>query len=267
MDNHSIQARIGSLVAPHLPVNAPNFRFRVYSSFPEKNSLGFHIDPKVFSGKVVDITDDIILVKIARTTFAVVDRSLASITPKIGDQIEVTPYARRDFNGDRIDKPKLETHTGSDGESYTTETVLLGGWETRLPLPAPKCEYLNALIEQLETLPAPDGVRSIVHLLVDANATDFTVVDPADKDVVATPPSISFNVNTKKFQGSVAIIYDRCSDYYIIELRNGGIVIEHLEAIGFESLGEVLHSLIDDGTWQTIRISLLKNAKSRPLAA
>lgn len=267
MDHHAIRAQLRSLVASHLPKNAKSFQACFYDGLPNTNTLGFRIDPQAFTGKVVELTPEIILVKRARTTFAVVDRSLVSLTPAVGEQIEVAPYFRRDFNGERIDKPRLETHMGLNGETYTTKTTLLGGWETRLPLSAPKCPYLSALIEQLETLPAPDGFRAIVHMLVDANAADFTTVDPVDKNVVATPPEISFNVTTEKFQGRVAIIYDRCSDYYVIELRNDDIVIERLESIGFESLGDVLYSLIDDSTWRTIRITVLKSAKPHPQAA
>src|SRR5947209_2573234 len=100
MDRQAIHAQIRSLVAPHLPKNARSFQFQFYDELPDKNTLGFRIDPKAFSGKVVNVTPDMILVKTARTTFAIIDRSLVSTVPEVNEQIEVTPYFRRDFNGE-----------------------------------------------------------------------------------------------------------------------------------------------------------------------
>ncbi|MCZ7171466.1 GTPase, partial [Salmonella enterica] len=89
---------------------------------------------------------------------------------------------------------------------------VLGSAPAKLPIPEPRCPELQALIQQMEELPAPDGFRCITHLLVDAGARDFTWIDPLPKDIIATPPTIAFTVVTAKVQGRVAVQYKRCLD-------------------------------------------------------
>jgi hypothetical protein len=113
------------------------------------------------------------------------------------------------------------------------------------------------LIEQLETLRAPDGFRHITHMLVDAGARDFTWVDPLPKNIIKTPPAISFTVGTEKFQGRVTILYERSSDTYAIELYRGDERVDRVDDVYFDMLGQVLERLIDDGNWRRIRVDIL----------
>lgn len=132
----------------------------------------------------------------------VLDRSRVTEEPDEGAKVQVEPYARRRFDGLRADTPEERTEYTHDGQPYKLQTFVLGSAPAKLPVPQPRCLELQQLIEQLETLPAPDGYRRITHLLVDAGACDFTWVDPLPKDIIATPPAISFNVATAKFQGA-----------------------------------------------------------------
>lgn len=255
MDHAALRTQLPALVGPFLPRNVRSFNFRIYDNQPVVSALGLLIDPQPFEGKVIAKTDHAIIVQTARAQFAVVDRHLASHDPQEGAKVTVTPYARHHFDGTRLDAPVEEARQTTDGQTYTVQSVILGGATTKLPLPKPRCVELAALIEQLEQLPAPDRFRRISHLLVDAGARDFVCVDPAPDDT--TPPSIAFSVDTATFNGQVTILYHYGMDLYVIELHRDSKRIERVEAISSDMLGEVLERLIDDGHWRQIRIDVL----------
>lgn len=114
----------------------------------------------------------------------------------------------------------------------------------------------------MEQLSAPDGFRRITHLLVDGGARDFTWVDPLPKDIIATPPAIGFSVATAKFQGRVTVLYERGLDLYAVELHRDGALVNRVDEVFFDALGEVLERLIDDGSWRRIRVQCLPIRKS-----
>jgi len=134
---------------------------------------------------------------------------------------------------------------------------VLGSAPAKLPIPEPRCPELQELIQQMEQLPAPDGYRRITHLLVDAGARDFTWVDPLPKDIIATPPAISFTVATAKFQGRVTVLYERGLDLYAVELHCDSELVERVDEVFFDALAETLERLIDDGNWRRIRVQCL----------
>ncbi|ARL21171.1 GTPase [Burkholderia pseudomallei] len=255
MDHAALRTQLPALVGPFLPRNVRSFNYRIYDDQPAVSAMGFVIDPQPFEGKVVAKTDHAIIVQIARAQFAVVDRHLASNDPEEGTKVAVTPYARHHFDGTRLDAPVEEVRQTTDGQTYTVQSVILGGSMTKLPVPTPRCAELAALIEQLEQLPAPDRFRRISHLLVDAGAHDFVCVDPGPDDT--TPPSIAFAVDTAKFSGQVTIRYDYGMDLYVIELRHDSELIERVEEVSFDMLGEALGRLIDDGCWRQVRVDVL----------
>lgn len=255
MDHAALRTQLPALVGPFLPRNVRSFNYRIYDDQPAVSTLGFVIDPQPFEGKVIGKTDTAIVVQTARAHFAVVDRHLASHDPEEGAKVAVTPYARHHFDGTRLDAPVEEVRQTGDGQTYTVQSIILGGATTKLPVPKQRCPALAALIEQLEQLPAPDRFRRISHLLVDAGASDFVCVDPEPDDT--TPPSIAFAVDTTKFNGQVTVLYDYGMDLYVIELRRDSKLIERVEEISFDMLAEVLERLIDDGHWRQIRIDVL----------
>ncbi|MGD9729921.1 MAG: GTPase [Nitrospiraceae bacterium] len=257
MNTQAIRSQMQTLVCGHVPSNARRFKFAIYDGEPKVSALGFHVDPQPFEGKVIAITDEAIVVKTGRTEFAALDRALVTDLPGIGAKVQVYPYVRRRFDGQRADTPEERTDTGSDGRPYTVKTYVLGSAPAKLPIPQPSCPELRELVNQLEQLHAPDGFRRITHLLVDAGARDFSWVDPLPDDIFKTPPAVSFAVITAKFQGQVTVLYERGSDLYAIELRRGVELIERIDSVFFDSLGETLERLIDDGTWRQIRVVVL----------
>lgn len=267
LDRQEIHNSIGKLASPHLGRNIREFRYQIIDNYHEPSALlGMVFDHKPFEGKIVTYTDTMMLVKISLKEFRVIDLTYVTEKPAIGSKILVTPYARRNFNQKRIDEPEKEIKTTRDGSQYVVTHHVLGGKDVELPLPITRediqCDSLKELINQLEQLPAPDGLRKIAHVLVDAGATDFTVVDPAYKNIVETPPSVSFTVDNPKCCGRVAINYDRCADAYDIEHTHNGQVIKRLENLYFVDLASNLVDLIDDGAWQQIHIEVLKKSKT-----
>lgn len=263
MNRESLRANLQTLVAHVLPKNARQFRCSFFDDQPLRNTFGLRIDPQPAEGPVVALTDEAFIVKTERTRFVAVDRTLAAHCPAVGDKVRVTPYIRRNFAGERLDAPKQENRQTSDGHSYVMTTVTLGGNTLRIPLSAsPRCPYLADLVEQLEILPTPDGQRTVANLLVDAKAREIEIVDPDDEHLIATPPEISFAVDTGKFSGRIAVLYDRGYDLYVVELRVDGTVVTRIEEVDVTSLAEVMADLIDDGAWRRIHVEVLGTNRS-----
>jgi hypothetical protein len=185
MDTQAIRAQMPTLVAVMCLPTSAAFKFNIFDGQPKVSTLGFHIDPKPFEGKVIATTDEAIVVKTGRAEFAVLDRALVTEVPDEGAKVQVEPYARRRFDGQRADTPEEQTEFTADGQPYTVKRFILGSAPAKLPIPEPRCPELQELIQQLEQLPAPDGFRRITHLLVDAGARDFTWVDPLPSDIIA----------------------------------------------------------------------------------
>ncbi|MBJ7223589.1 MULTISPECIES: GTPase [unclassified Brenneria] len=268
MDHQVIRNQMPLLVRGHVPSNARTFKYEIFDGQPKVSTMGFHIDPKPFDGKIIAKTEDAIIVKTGRIEFAVLDRCLVTEDPDEGAKVEVEPYARRRFDGLRADTPEERTEYTSDGQPYTLQTYVLGSAPAKLPIPQPRCPELQELITQLEELPAPDGYRRITHLLVDAGARDFTWLDPLPKDIIATPPAISFNVSTMKFEGRVTVLYERGDDLYAVELSRDGELIERVGGVFFDNLGDLLQALVDDGSWRRISVrTIQKPVRRKPQAA
>lgn len=265
MDQQAIRKTLSAIVATHIPRNCRKYYSRYYDSRPMVTALGIGVDPKPCEGKVIAITDEAVIVKSGRTNFEVVDLSLVSQVPDVGAKVIVTPYCRLDFNGERPDKPNRVEHKREDGTSCFTTTVVIGSPRVKLPLGDLICPYLVDLREQIETLLATDGFRTIANILVDAKATDFTAVDPDEDDILGTPPTISCNVSTEKNMGRLSIIYDRPSDLYVVELRDDDKCFWRETDVDFTSLAASIEKAIDDGTWRTIKIEVITPPSKRSI--
>jgi len=262
LDTQAIRTQMPTLVRGHVPSNIRTFKSNIFDGQPKVSTLGFHIDPKPFEGRVIAVTDEAIVIKTGRAEFAVLDRALVTEVPDEGAKVHVEPYARRRFDGLRADTPEEETAFTADGKPYTVQRFVLGSAPAKLPIPEVRCPELQALIQQMEQLPAPDGFRRITHLLVDAGARDFTWVDPLPKDIIATPPAIGFTVATAKFQGRVTVLYERGLDLYAVELHRDGEPVERVDKVFLDALGETLQRLIDDGNWRRICVKCQSGHKS-----
>src|SRR3546814_9457666 len=110
--------------------------------------LGFRIDPSPFEGKVIATTENAVVIKIGRTKFAVLDRTLITEVPVEGAKVEVIPYARRRFDGQRADTPEEIIEQTADGTPYTVKRMILGAAPAKLPVAPPQCLELQQRSEE-----------------------------------------------------------------------------------------------------------------------
>lgn len=250
-----------TVAGKHLPRNARRYSFRVYSNERAINGLGFQTDLSPVEGKLVEIGESFVAIKAARAEFFVCAKDLMESVPDIGAVVRVTPYARRKFDGSRLDSPVVEEHG-----TYRTSIVKIGERVSPIPIDktALKSEYLKDMICQVEELPAPDGIRTLAQLLIDAGAATESVTfeDPVDGDVISKPPMLEFRIASQKWSGYLQLIYDRASDLYRVQLtepERANVEVD-IEDVDFTSLGEVIANLVDDGLWRVAKVEILKPA-------
>jgi len=264
--NDAIEFLCG-VAAEHTPSNARRYSYRVMTDGAAiANAFGFQVDLKPAEGKVVAINDNWVVVKTARTEFFVALRDLLRAIPEIGETVCITPYHRRRFDGKLIGTPDESVSGG-----LRCSTIILGDSSSRIPLDVStlKSGYLKEMVNQVDKMPAGDGIRNIANALVDAGGDSPALLsyqDPEDEDCIATPPSLEFAINTKKFQGSLFIEYDRAMDYYNVFLKSGGMVMSRHENVDFTSLGQVVLDLVDDGEWKFAKVEVLKKAPKKKAA-
>jgi hypothetical protein len=265
MDREHAKALFRAVAGRHLPSNARRYSYLTVDAEPPVNAmLGCKADYKPIAGKVVDAIDGAIVVKTARTDFALVSHEILPFIPDVGSTVRITPYARRLFDGSRLDAPLVEHQTLENGLKIQTRTIRLGDNRTPLPVQAERSTYLQDLIRQIEEMKAPDGFRTVAQMLVDANATAFMVVDPSDNDdIIATRPEISFSVCTSRFKGRVSVVYWRVPDLYHVHFAPESGQSEEVADVDFMSLGGVLCDRIDDGEWRMAKVEIERKSSGQ----
>lgn len=261
MSNTREEAKIWlqSVAGKHIPSNARQYRFLIYTGEASINSLGLQADLKPQEGKLVEVNEIWTAIKTARTEFFVCATKLMEFVPEIGATIRVTPYARRQFDGTRLDAPKVR-----DFDGYKMSTFVIGERVSPIPIDKTslKSSYLRDMITQLEELPAPDGTRTVAQLLIDAGAGTEPICydDPEDGDVISKPPTVEFRISSQKWNGYLSLIYSRSMDLYRIQLTEPtkAKVEVDIQDVDFTSLGEVIATLVDDGNWRIAKVEVLK---------
>lgn len=259
---------VRSVVGKHLPRTARSYRVATYTGEASVSSLGLQLDLSPFEGKVVEVTEAWILMKAGRAAeFFVVSHSLVDNVPAVGDSVRITPYARRGFDGRRLDSPKVAIDNGVRIQSF-----VLGEHRSRLPLDTETlvCPELCEMVDQIEQLRAPDGVRRLAQVLVDAGAGSMPIayVDPAPEDIIAKPPSLKFRVHTAKTDGWIEYRYDRGLDAYDMALTDlGDALLKEAKSVFFDQIAEITTDWIDDGAWRVAKVEILRSSKARSSAA
>ena len=261
MSNTREEAKIWlqGVAGKHTPSNARQYKFSIYNGEASINSLGYQSDLNPQEGKLVEVGESWAAIKKTRTEFFVCATKLMEFVPEIGATIRVTPYARRKFDGTRLDAPKLQDYDG-----YKMSTIIIGERVSPVPIDKTllKSQYLRDMITQLEEHPAPDGIRTIAQLIIDAGAGSEQIgfEDPEDCDVISNPPSVEFRISSQKWSGYLKIIYDRVMDFYRVQLTDTtkAKVEVDIQDVDFTSLGEVIANLVDDGNWRIAKVEVLK---------
>lgn len=261
MNKNQAREYLRSVAGQYLPRTARNYKFSAYTGETSVNAWGMSVDPQPQEGKVVEVTDDWVLIKKKGSEFFVAARDMLEAIPAVGATVLVTPYARRGFDGRRIDAPKEESRDG-----FRMQTFTIGVSESKLPLDvdALVCPELRDMIQQIEKLPA-DNVRTIAQVLIDAGAwqTAVTYQDPEPDDIIDKPPTLRFGIRSEKHQGFLEVRYDRGLDLYDVVLTGleGQEVTKVDNVTGVDGqLAEVIVDLVDDGNWRLAKLEILKAA-------
>ena len=267
-------AFVRSVAGHHLPTTARRYSWATYVAQKSVASvLGFQIDLSPQEGKVVAENDEFLLMKVGRQEFFVALKEALSEAPQIGSTCRVTPYARRRFDGKRLDASEVV----DNGNGILTQTVLIGEYRSYLPIDKNSvvCPELREMIETVENERA-DGVRSIAQVLIDAGClaepVHFQDV-PVDADIVVNPPLMRFRVITRKHDGYLEIVYDRALDSFSIVLLDTTKVevsrqdFQFITPEGISTLGQAIIEAVDDGLWKIASVETLKKAPIRREAA
>ncbi|WP_432263413.1 hypothetical protein [Cupriavidus sp. TMH.W2] len=261
-------AWVQSVVNRHLPLGTRHYSAFVYAGGLVSNSFGGESDPQPQEGKVVEHSDHWVLLKVDQTSVFVVPKELLETVPEIGATVRITPYARRRFDGTRLD-----ALAAKDAPGNATRAIVIG--EARSELPVDKnsisSPLLKEMIEQVEARLAPDGMRTLAQVLIDAGAANRPVGlrDPSEVDEIAAPPTLQFHIDNTRFKGMLNIVFHRVDDCFRVQLAEYGswAVVKETNHVPFSALAEVLTDLVDDGKWRIAKVEVLKPAPRRTKAA
>ena len=260
-------AWLKTIVSKHLASNARRYSSRLYLAERSiANSFGFQVDISPQEGKIVDENTDFILMKTGRTEFFIALKSALSSVPEVGSLCKITPYARKRFDGERLDKPE----TVDEGNGYVTQRFILGEYRSMLPIDKKSivCPEFADMLRIIEEERA-DEIRTIAQVLIDAGALKEPVFfqDVTDPElIIDKPPTVRFRVTTEKFDGYLSVVYDRAMDTFSIvladsqlnEIQKDDNQLITLE--GHSTIGQKIIQLVDDGLWKIAPVEVLKKA-------
>lgn len=267
-----------SIVSNHLPSTARRYSWKTYVNEVTHNNLGGvrFISPS--EGKVVEMNDEFVAVKEKGSTFIVIERKLLSQEVAVGDKIGLSFYKLKRFDG-------LNPDGSEDAAVGGVRSFMLTGGQTRLPAtwegrhvdrmalgptvtPTEiRNPYLRDLITQLEQIPVPGTPRKLVNILTDANPSNLSFNDPAEEESAVDAPAVRMTVATAKHTGGVEISYDRANDTYSVALTPNAGEAMRVEGVHFDQLAEVLLDGIDDGSWITAKVTMIKAAPKKRVSA
>lgn len=257
----------------HLASNCREYRWAVYVAQRSNSSaLGFQVDLKPAEGKIVDESEEYVLMKTSRTEFFVAAKESLSIVPEVGSVCRITPYARRLFDGTRLDAP-IEENCGT----YVTKIYHMGAYKSPLPIDKEKiaCFQFRDMINVIESERA-DSIRTISQVLIDAGALAEPIFcqDVIDEeDIIDKPPTLRFAVCTSKHTGYVEIRYDRAGDCFTVLILNGDMTVlscteqVYIAIDGPSNIGQIIIDAVDDGAWKIAPVAILKKAPARKAVA
>ncbi|ABD72062.1 conserved hypothetical protein (plasmid) [Rhodoferax ferrireducens T118] len=280
------RAWIQAHIANHLGSNIRQYTWRTWLGQPKVNSLGGLSFLQAAEGKVVEMDDDLILVKTSAKEFCIVAKDLLNAPVEVEAKVKLTFYDLRDFDGLKSDGSDDPSTGGCKSFMLTGAKTLLpaiweerGEWSNRAKAVTASWTtiqnpYLRDLIKQLEGTYADScRGRNLVNVLVDANGTTPIFIDPSEAKSCSEDkekwPAIITTVNSAKFRGRVAIRYDRGADTYEIELTPNLGEARLFGMVHFDDLQPILVGQIEDDSWQSVNVEILKAApkKKRVLEA
>ncbi len=243
-----------------LPDNQRQYTWSLVSKKLGVNALGYRTEHDPFSGTVVDTQDRYTIVQSAPTHFVLIEACVLREPMEVGQRVTITPYARRHFDGTRV----------KDGATETTANGLMiskfGASTSRIPVDEPTSGLGQHLLETLFRLRCPDGVRVLSNFLVDIGASNFAFIEPDSQDPAQSSDlQLVFDCSVSSFSGRVTVGLEQELEEFYIEMHRVSpdepeALVHRCASIRFESLAEVLTTLLGDDQWQYAHVDLSATA-------
>ena len=231
---------------------AKNVRRYSWQAFYGQRVEGYfgQVDPKPIEGKVFADDGDWVMVKKGnKAELVAFQKSLLASEVAVGKKMRFTPYARKDFDGVRLDESEPATYR----DGIKSQVINLTGKKLHLPIAKAQNPYLNDLVVQIEGILASGKARTLAQILADVGASDFHYVDDIyenDGEHQSLTPAIYWTVNKcHKYSGKMGIIYNRAADDYEIAL-----IDKKIETVYVMDLADRFEEILDDGAWKQILV-------------
>ncbi|MFL6600752.1 MAG: hypothetical protein ACJ8R9_05420 [Steroidobacteraceae bacterium] len=233
------------------------FMLSIYTAEPFIHpASGVHIDPDPEEGRILEVSDQWILMRNSEKALFVCARDLVQTVPTVGSTVRITPYARRGFDGKRLDG--ADTKTGVPGFA-----ALSRQWRSELPFDPSglRSSSLRELVEQIEYCRAPDGIRRLSQVLIDAGASSepISVIDlSANTERASVRPSLQFRIHTEKVDGYLKIeCISTTNEYRLYLLTHEGELLRTLGPVSHDRLTSLIVEWIDDGKWRIAKVEVV----------
>ncbi|MGP1715601.1 MAG: hypothetical protein ACTS9Y_00345 [Methylophilus sp.] len=259
-----VSALAETLLHPHLSRTAKNYQFNVIAKDAVSvGTLGHISFGGSFEGKLVANSDDVLAFKLTGNKFMVAEKSVFEkpelFEGQIGKKFEVKPYSPKFIDG----HPTSEARRNADGSTVYTiggSTKINEGIEYGVI----KSPYLLEMIDQINNLIMPDGMRFISCALVDAGLRKegFTYIDVDADSAGDKKPTLTFKLENQ----TISLAYDFGYDTYDL-LVNDELVMEGGDNFTFECLADAFNALINDDAWKYPKVTTEKELKALKKAA
>lgn len=223
----------------------------VFLGLESSPSLGIKFDFKPFEGVVLEANPEFCIIQTTNDSYVFLDSAIIEGLPEVGSRIEVTPYARRYFQGDRLDSvfPVLR-----NGKEVMRQQVFSPSGCSPLPLKQPKTDEGRHIVDYIERAVCPDGVRVLSNFLVDIDARNLHFIEPSvdgvsgDSDFILT-----FDCSSKKFSGRVHVRMDKAMEKFGLDLckieKGHEVLMHRVHSIESDDLSRVMTDMLCDGRW------------------
>lgn len=248
-----IRLNATSLLAP---THKPGISFVTTSLVT--NTIGARVDHLPFTGVAVHADQVMSIVLDDQGDFIVIDNTVLPQSLQVTSRVTVTPYARRHFNGARVDG-MFDPLEHADGNVHKLPVKLVGSMASKIPVAEPKSDEGKHMLDFIHRARCPDGVRVLSNLLVDIGASNLAFLEGVDK------MALVFDCNTSSFNGRIQLsmtytMQDFCLEMFTV-LTSGDEKLQHKhESVSPDDLPTVMSVLLCDGSWKKAHVQVHSSA-------
>jgi hypothetical protein len=244
---------------PGSVLDHPQFAASVYCHEPCRDANGAVVDLKPVEGVVREVSTCWVLLEVHTYSFFVCALSLCESRPEVGARVRITPYARRRFDGTRCDQPTAAEAARPDWRP---------DYRSLLPRDSQvqACPPLQRLLDRLETTLAPDGIRTLAQMLIDAGTHEArpsfgNAALPVDPQY---PPYLTFYTREGPLVRYLRIqCLTRMDGYELALLDDARNVFWRTSEVAADELAENMAKIIGGyNRWRQAQVNVLLSAGS-----